>query len=103
MLDQITTPQLQGTTIPIQYDVCGLAEGTFFSATINFRRKGRGNSQPISKVFSDQATTTRERRRRMIDIAPLSPGEYYVDLLVYEGNKGSEPLGKTIEIRVLDR
>jgi serine/threonine protein kinase len=94
-------PQRAGATIPVQYHVCGLPAGSNFSATIRFRRQGRNNNTPIVRPFPDQAASNREGRRRIIDLAPLSPGRYYIDLIVVDGNGVDR--GETRDFQLLDR
>lgn len=101
MLDSVAT-QRPGATLPVYYDICGLPAGTKFVADIKFRKPGglfRGESVTITRSFPDEAEGLRERRRQLIDIAPLSPGRYRLDLIVTREG-GREPLGKTVEFRI---
>jgi hypothetical protein len=100
MLDSVPD-QRRSATLPVSYDVCGLAEGTKFVAEIRFRRAGgvlRGESTPIRRAYPDEAAGTRERRRQLIELAPLSPGRYKLDVVVTR--EGGIDRGKTIEFRV---
>jgi len=94
--------QRQGSDLPILFDVCGLAPGTRFSAQIKFRTIKRfNNSTPIALTYPDEANSTRERRRRIIDLEVLSPGRYYLDVIVT--NDRGRNVGKTVEFRVVER
>ena len=95
-------PQKPGTTLPVSFDVCGLPAGTMFVTDIKFRTIKRfNNSTPIAKQFPDEAETNRERRRKFIDLTPLDPGRYSLDIIVTD--RDGRNRGRTIEIRVLDR
>ena len=101
MLDPVQD-QRRGTTLPVNFDVCGLPSGTNFSTLIKFRTIRRfNNSTPISKTFPDEASSNRERRRRMIDLSALEPGRYYLDVIVNDAD--GRNMGRTVEFRVLDR
>ena len=95
--------QKPGTTLPVNWDVCGLEAGTRFSSQIKFRTSGRfsGMSTPIVKDYADEAASNRERRRKLIDISALKPGKYWLDVIVNDEN--GRDRGRTVEFRVLDR
>jgi serine/threonine-protein kinase len=101
LLDSVAN-QRRGTRLPVRFDVCGLAEGTRFTAEVQFRKRSRFGGGVTHRVnFPDEASGSRERRIRVIDLAPLSPGDYYLDLRVT--NERGVTQGKTVPFRLLDR
>ena len=91
-----------GSRLPVRFDVCGLAEGTNFSAQVRFRQRvriGRGNTYENS--FPDQAVTNRERRIHNIDVSRMRPGSYYIDIVITDAKGNTR--GDTKEFRLLDR
>jgi serine/threonine protein kinase len=101
LLDQVAD-QRPGRRLPVSFDVCGLTSGTRFSADVRFRKRGRfGGGSQFSRAFPDEASSTRERRIHLIDLSPLSAGDYYLDVIVTD-QRGTQQ-GKTIQFKLLNR
>lgn len=101
MLDSVAD-QRSGSRLPVRFDVCGLAAGTRFSAEIRFRKRvriGRGDTR--SQQFPDEASSNRERRIHVLDLTQLSPGDYYLDVVVTD-QKGNNR-GDTKQFKLINR
>ena len=101
LLDKVAD-QRPGRRLPVSFDVCGLEPQTRFSAEIRFRKRSRfGGGTTHSRTFPDEAASARDRRIHNIDLAPLSPGDYYLDVIVTNASGISQ--GKTEQFKLLDR
>jgi hypothetical protein len=101
LLDKVAD-QRPGRRLPVSFDVCGLEPQTRFSAEIRFRKRSRfGGGTTHSRTFPDEAVSSRDRRIHNIDLAPLSPGDYYLDVIVTNASGISQ--GKTEQFKLLDR
>jgi serine/threonine protein kinase len=88
MADSIPT-YVQGDTLRLNYDVCGLKAGTAFSTEVTMRklrqnRIGRvlgGGQSPVRISYPDAATSPRARRTRAIPLA-VSTGVYEAEIII---------------------
>jgi serine/threonine protein kinase len=82
----------QGDTLRVAYDVCGVKQGTPFTATITLRRIRQnalsrrlgGAPQPITQSYPDVAQAVRQRRNRVIPLAGFGGGTYEADVIVQD-------------------
>jgi serine/threonine protein kinase len=88
LTDSIGT-YVQGDTLRLNYDVCGLKAGTAFHTEITLRklrqnRIGRvlgGGQNPVKITFPDAATSPRARRTRAIPLN-VSTGVYAAEIVI---------------------
>ena len=79
-------------TLRVAYDICGLKQGTAFTATVTLRkiRQSRfrigGNQQPVTQQFPDVSQAVRQRRVRPFVLAGLSGGTYEADVIVLDAS-----------------
>jgi hypothetical protein len=97
-------PQQRGGQMTVNYDVCGLAQGAPFETTITLRKENQGpfrRQDPAIFRFLETASSPRSRRRRVVGLAGLSPGEYTVFLLIR--NAAGQEQGANRGFRIPDR
>ena len=88
LADSIGT-YVQGDTLRLNYDVCGLKAGTAFHTEVTLRklrqnRIGRvlgGGQNPVKMTFPDAATSPRARRTRAIPLT-VATGVYAAEIVV---------------------
>jgi hypothetical protein len=94
LMDEVAHPAA-GSELEINYDVCGLAEGTPYSGRVvlSQRRPGGKKKSPKPKAlvvtFKDKADGVASRRSRELDLGTLKPGAYTLELSVVD-NQGRE-------------
>ncbi len=104
LVDRIP-PQRRGTTLPVNFDVCGLRAGAPFTGDFTFRKQNQRNpfsrQADVTKTFPDVAATSRYRRRRLIDLAGLSPGTYQLAVVIT--TEQGRDIGKTVNFEIRER
>jgi serine/threonine protein kinase len=98
--------QTQGSTLTVNYDVCGLQKGAAYTTDIVVRRTSQsrlkrivgGTVRPVSGRFVDVASSHRSRRRRTINISGLPPGPYALDVVIVDSKDRRRERNQQFEI-----
>jgi hypothetical protein len=98
--------QTQGSTLTVNYDVCGLRKGAAYTTDIVVRRTSQsrlkrivgGTVRPVSGRFVDVASSHRSRRRRTINISGLPPGAYALDVVIVDAKDRRRERNQQFEI-----
>jgi serine/threonine protein kinase len=85
-------PMRQGDTLRVAYDVCGVKQGTAFTASITIRKIRQSGikraigraQQPVTSTYPDVSQAVRQRRRKAIPLAGFSGGTYEADVIVQD-------------------
>ena len=81
-------------TLRVAYSVCGVKQGTAFSASVTIRRirqnrfsRALGGSQaPVTQTYPDVSQAVRQRRVKLITLAGFSGGTYEADVIVKDAS-----------------
>jgi serine/threonine protein kinase len=95
----------EGTSLPVSYDVCGLAAGSPFIAHFTLNKLNQKNplrrQGPIEANAPASAGSTRSHERYSLDISKASAGTYRLDVMIVDQNK--RQLVKSREFRINDK
>ncbi|HEX7939502.1 MAG TPA: serine/threonine-protein kinase, partial [Gemmatimonadaceae bacterium] len=86
-------PHVQGDTLRLSYDVCGLAAGTAFTTEVTLRKTRQfglkrlvgAGQDPVKKSYPDAANGPRLRRTRMVELA-VSSGTYEAEVVITDAS-----------------
>lgn len=98
--------QKQGTSLAVNYDVCGLTQGAAYTTDIVVRKLSQsrlkrfvsGTVKPVTGRFVDVASSNRSRRRRLINISGLPAGTYALDVVIVDSKERRRERNRQFEI-----
>ena len=95
----------RGESMPVTYDVCGLAPGSPFIAHFTLNKLNQKNplrrQGPIEANAPETSGSTRSRERYALDISKASAGTYRLDVMIVDKDK--RQLVKSREFRINDK
>jgi predicted Ser/Thr protein kinase len=108
MLDSLRD-QPPNAKLAFNYDVCGLAKNSPYTADVEVRKVNEsrlrrivgGAVKPVAMNFLDVVDGPRTRRRRIVDLAGLPPGRYELDVVIVDHKNRREERSRPF--RILER
>jgi hypothetical protein len=101
LLDAVGTREA-GADLDVYYDVCGLDEGTAYTATVTLTKSASGlrrllgsSVDPINITYDETARGPASRRHRTLDLEHMPPGSYWLGVVVRDaaGRRRSAGVG----------